>query len=80
MVILGCDVSTTTVGFAFLEDGHILDMGFIDISKKQTIKEKAIYAYEELQANELFNDVQKVCVEDSLSSFAWGRTSTQTII
>ena len=80
MVILGCDVSTTTVGYAFLEDGKVLDMGFIDISKKLTLKEKAVYAYEELQVNKLFNKVQKICVEDSLSSFAWGKTSTQTIL
>ena len=80
MVILGCDVSTTTVGYAFLEDGKVLDMGFIDISKKLTLKEKAVYAYEELQVNKFFNKVQKICVEDSLSSFAWGKTSTQTII
>ena len=31
MVILGLDVSTTTIGYAFTKNRKILDMGFIDI-------------------------------------------------
>ena len=80
MVVLGCDVSTTTIGYAFVENQKILDIGFIDISKKKTIREKAMFAFEELQDMKYFEEIDKICVEDSLSSFAWGKTSTQTII
>ena len=40
MVILGLDASTTCVGYAFTQDKKILDMGFIDIKKEKTPKDK----------------------------------------
>ena len=40
MVTLGLDISTTCVGYAFTEDKKILDMGFIDIKKEKTPKDK----------------------------------------
>jgi len=80
MVILGCDVSTTTIGYCFLKNTKILDMGFIDISKQDTFKQKAMYAFEYLQDMEYFDNVDRICVEDSLSNFSRGRSSIQTII
>ena len=43
MVTLGLDISTSCVGYAFTENKQILDMGFIDIKKFTTHKEKAFY-------------------------------------
>ena len=40
MVSLGLDESTTCVGYAFTKDKKILDMGFIDIKKEKTPKDK----------------------------------------
>ena len=40
MVILGLDISTNTIGYAFLDKQKILEMGFIDISKTKTMKAK----------------------------------------
>ena len=40
MVTLGLDISTSCVGYAFTEDKKILDMGFIDIRKQTTPKDK----------------------------------------
>jgi RNase H-fold protein (predicted Holliday junction resolvase) len=40
MVTLGLDASTNCVGYAFTQDKKILDMGFIDIKKEKTPKEK----------------------------------------
>jgi len=40
MVTLGLDISTTCVGYAFTKDKKILDMGFIDIKKYKTPKNK----------------------------------------
>ena len=43
MVTLGLDISTTTVGYAFTENKKILDMGFIDIKKYKTHKDKSFF-------------------------------------
>ena len=43
MVILGLDISTTCVGYAFTENKKILDMGFIDVKKYKTSKEKVFF-------------------------------------
>ena len=80
MVILGLDVSTNTVGYAFTENKSILDMGFIDISKEKTIKDKAYRVLEVLDENQHIDEVKKIIVEDSLSGFASGFTRMQTII
>jgi len=80
MVVLGLDVSTNTIGYAFTENKKILDMGFIDISKQKTIKDKAYQALEMLDDNMHIDKTEKIIVEDSLSGFASGFTSMQTII
>ena len=80
MVVLGLDISTITVGYAFIKNQDILIIGFIDISKQKSIKDKAVFAYEHLQDIKYFDDVDEICVEDSLLNFARGRTSTQTIV
>jgi RNase H-fold protein (predicted Holliday junction resolvase) len=78
MIVLGLDVSTTTIGYAFTKDKQILDMGFIDISKQNTIQEKAYYAMDKLQENTY--EIDKIHIEDNLSGFQGGRTSQQVII
>ena len=80
MVILGLDISTNTIGYAFLDKQKILEMGFIDISKTKTMKEKAMFVFDALEEISYFDNIGKIYVEDSLSNFAWGKTSTQTII
>ena len=80
MVILGLDASTTCVGYAFTEDKKILDMGFIDIKKEKTPKDKVQKVLEKLNESSYINDVLDINIEDSLSGFAGGRTSQQVII
>jgi hypothetical protein len=78
MIILGLDVSTTTIGYAFTKNKKIIDMGFIDIKKQTTIQEKAYYAMDILESKEY--DIDKINIEDNLSGFQGGRTSQQVII
>ena len=78
MVILGLDVSTTTIGYAFTKNKKILDMGFIDIKKQTSIQEKAYYAMDILESKEY--EIDKIHIEDNLSGFQGGRTSQQVII
>jgi len=80
MVILGLDISTSCVGYAFTENKKILDMGFIDIKKFTTHKEKAFYVLTCIDESSYIDKVEKVYVEDNLSGFAGGRTSQQVIV
>ena len=80
MVILGLDISTTCVGYAFTKDKKILDMGFIDIKKETTPKKKVFKVLDFLNNNSYIDDTIDINVEDNLSGFAGGRTSQQVII
>jgi len=80
MVTLGLDISTSTVGYAFVENKQILDMNFINIKNYDIYKEKAFIVLEELNKNSNIDKVEKIYAEDNLSGFASGRTSQQTII
>ena len=80
MVILGLDVSTSCVGYAFTQDKKILDMGFIDIKKQTTPKDKVQKVLEVLNQHDYIDDVMDINIEDNLSGFAGGRTSQQVII
>jgi len=80
MVTLGLDASTTCVGYAFTKDKKILDMGFIDIKKEKTPKDKVQKVLEFINNNSYIDDVYDINIEDNLSGFAGGRTSQQVII
>ena len=80
MVTLGLDASTTCVGYAFTQDKKILDMGFIDIKKETTPKDKVEKVLGKLNESSYINDVMDINIEDNLSGFAGGRTSQQVII
>ena len=80
MVTLGIDASTNCVGYAFTKDKKILDMGFIDIKKEKTPKDKVQKVLEFLNNSPYIDEVYDINIEDSLSGFAGGRTSQQVII
>ena len=80
MVTLGLDASTTCVGYAFTQDKKILDMGFIDIKKETTPKDKVQKVLDFLHQNSYIDNVFDINIEDNLSGFAGGRTSQQVII
>ena len=80
MVILGLDASTTCVGYAFTQDKKILDMGFIDIKKEKTSRDKVEKVLDFLHESPYIDNVTDINIEDNLSGFAGGRTSQQVII
>ena len=80
MVTLGLDASTTCVGYAFTQDKKILDMGFIDIKKEKTPKDKVEKVLGFLHESPYIDTVTDINIEDNLSGFAGGRTSQQVII
>ena len=77
---IGLDSSTTTVGFAFVDDKNVIDIGFIPIDKQKTIRDKVQLTMDELTKLDPFEEVNKIYIEDNLSGFSRGRTSQQTII
>ena len=77
---IGLDASTTTVGFAFVDNKDVIDMGFIPIDKQKTIRDKVQLTMDELTKLDPFEEVDKIYIEDNLSGFSRGRTSQQTII
>ena len=79
-MILGLDISTTTVGYAFIKDKQIIDMNFINIKKYDIYKEKALFVLQELDGNSNISKIDTIFVEDNLSGFSGGKTSQQTII
>jgi hypothetical protein len=80
MTVCGLDASTTVVGWAFQTDGVVQDAGFIDISKKETNKEKGLLVIETIQNHPLFHQIDHINLEAALSGFAGGFTSQQVII
>ena len=80
MVTLGLDASTNCVGYAFTKDKIILDMGFIDIKKEKTPKEKVHKVLGFLNESSYIDMTTNINVEDNLSGFSGGRTSQQVII
>ena len=74
---IGLDASTTTVGYAFVEDKTVIDMGFIPIQKEKTIRDKVQLTMDTITELDPFD---KIYIEDNLSGFSRGRTSQQTII
>lgn len=80
MVILGLDSSTSVTGWAFCENGIILDAGFVDTKKFDTTKEKTFVVVSELQKNQYIKQMTQINLEAALSGFAGGFTSQQVII
>jgi hypothetical protein len=80
MVILGLDSSTSVTGWAFSENGKILDAGFIDTKKYETTKEKTYNIISLIESNKYGNKFEQINLEAALSGFAGGFTSQQTII
>ena len=80
MVILGLDSSTSVTGWAFSDNGVILDAGFIDTKKFESTKEKTYHVISVLEKNKLMKSVECINLEAALSGYAGGFTSQQTII
>jgi len=79
-MILGFDASTSTCGWAFYNGSSIADAGFIDLTKKETNKEKAFHVISVLASNPNLPNTTQINLEAALSGFMRGRTSQQVVI
>ncbi len=80
MAILGLDISTSCTGWCLLSDsGEILDIGYIDLSRKLGLFEKAREVEYKIYNLSKAHTIQKVFIEENLQSFRSGFSSAQTI-
>lgn len=79
-MILGLDSSTATTGWAFSENGVVVDAGFVDTKKLASTKDKTLSVISILDTNPLISNVTAINLEAALSGFAAGFTSQQVII
>lgn len=79
-MILGFDASTSTCGWAFYDGSLIVDAGFIDLTKKETNKEKAFHVISIIGTNPNLCRVSAINLEAALFGFMRGRTSQQVVI
>ena len=76
MKILGLDLSCSTCGYAITENKVILSAGFVDISDAVTYDDKVALIITALKDQKF----DKIIIEESLSGFAFGRTSQQILL
>ena len=80
-MLLGLDISTTIVGVAVIDDsGHLVVSHHWDISKQETIFEKAEVIGAELWAIKNEHNIQSVFIETALKKFFPGKSRADTII
>ena len=79
-MILGLDVSTSTIGWCVLDSkGGFIDCGFIPLSKSPTLISKAKLSSAEFCKIFLKYPVEKVYIEECLQRFTRGMSSAATI-
>lgn len=79
-MVLGFDASTTCCGWAFYNGQEIVDAGFIDLSRLESNKEKALHVISILETNPNMPVTSTINLEAALFGFMGGKTSQQTII
>jgi Holliday junction resolvasome RuvABC endonuclease subunit len=78
-MILGLDVSTSTIGWAVVSKGNLVDAGFIPLKSHKSLISKAKSA--EIALNSIFikHPIEHVYIEECFQRFARGLSSAATI-
>ncbi len=80
MLVLGLDISTACTGWCILDKKcQIVEIGYIDTSKKKCLFEKAKMVKTKIQEVSIFHDIEKIFIEENLQSFRSGFSSAQTL-
>jgi hypothetical protein len=78
---LGLDISSSVVGFCLLNTaGEIVKSGYFDLPKKYSLTEKAEYFKTYIIEITDGFAISTFIIEDFAKSYAFGKTSTQTIM
>ena len=79
-MVLGLDISTSCTGWCILSSsGEILKIGYIDLSKKIGLFEKAKTVKREISNLHIDYDIKNIFIEENLQSFRSGFSSAKTI-
>jgi Holliday junction resolvasome RuvABC endonuclease subunit len=82
MITLGLDISTSCTGWCILshdKDTKIHEMGYIDLSKFNTLYQKAKVVKDKIGKLHILHDINSVFIEENLQSFRSGFSSAQTL-
>ena len=80
-MILGLDVSTSNIGYAVINlDGSLVDLGYIELSKKKCFIEKNNVSHQILKTISQTYSIEHVFIEECLQRFSFGRSSANTIV
>ena len=80
MIVLGLDVSTSTVGVCLLKDDQILELAGVEFKKCGTMFEKADVMRQFFDMLLLrCGSINRLCVEEALLGFRPGLSSAKTI-
>lgn len=81
-MILGLDVSTSSTGWAVLNnDGSLVEMGFFPLAKLEGFFEKAAAVDEGLiMIKKKYSDISKMSIEEPLQGFRRGLSSAKTLL
>ena len=80
-MILGLDISTSNTGWCILDEstGDLVDIGFINLSKKKNLIDKAEVARLEIERLVAKYNISRIAVEENLQSFRSGFSSAHTL-
>ncbi len=79
-MILGLDISTTMVGVAVIDNGKLVKSEAWDISKYETLFDKAEYIGAELYGLKSEYNIQNIFIETALKKFLPGKSRADTIL
>ena len=79
-MILGLDVSTSTIGYSVLDlEGNLKELGYISLKKQKTLLEKAEEFRSVLVGLKKKYQFSRVFIEEAFQRFARGLSSARTI-
>ena len=78
MISLGLDASTTTAGYCLVEDDKILDYGWLDLTKEETVRGKVFIIINFIKNHVRLADINNINLESALSGFAGGFNQTHS--
>lgn len=82
-MILALDISTTTIGIAFIRDNQVIHTDFIDLKKEKELLDKISIVDKYIDTNELIKKYSKkiteIRIEQFLQNFRRGLSSAATI-
>ena len=80
-MILGLDISTSCTGWSILsDDGKLVQMGAINLSRFKTLFSKAEHVAVELSKINFSYDVSSIFIEENLQAFRPGLSSAKTLL